>query len=202
MNPAAKSQNREFIVGSMVGFYGIHIEGGIKEMYSPSNGTISGTGGLSIGFNVKRNFSKNIYGVFDLRYIRKGSIFEFLNPYGMQAFVSIKLDYIEIPLLIGFKINLKKKYLFTESGFAYGKMISSKMLVSEFYGWDPSSKNNNFKENDFSWVGGLKYPLIKSEKLLLGFRFSYSLSSIHSDYKLYNMDYGIEIYYLFNKNLN
>ncbi len=134
MSPAAKSQNREFIVGSMVGFYGIHIEGEIEEMYSHSNGAISGMGGLSFGFNVKRSFSENIYGVFDLRYIRKGGLFEFLNPYGLQAFVSINLDYIEIPLLIGFKINLKKKYVFAESGLAYAKMLSSKMLASEFYG--------------------------------------------------------------------
>lgn len=92
--------------------------------------------------------------------------------------------------------------MFAESGLAYAKMLSSKMLASEFYGWDPSLKLNKFKKNDFSWVGGLKYPLIKSEKLLLGFRFSYSLSSIHSDYKLHNMDYGIEIYYLFNQTGN
>ena len=66
---------------------------------------------------------------------------------------------------------------------AYARLINSKMLVSDFNRWDVSDKLNNFKENDFSWVANLKYPIIKSEKLLLGFRFSYLLISIHNYYK-------------------
>ena len=197
-----KSQNREFIVGSMAGFYGIHIVGDIAEMYSQTSGELSGTGGFSVGFNVKRNFSKNVFGAFELRYIRKGSIYEFITSYGTVAYEVINLDYIEIPILIGFKINLKKKYLLSETGLAYARMISSDMLVSELNKWDVSPKLNSFKQNDFSWVANLKYPVIKSEKLLIGFRFSYSLMSIHSIYKLYNLDYGLEINYLFNRNVN
>ncbi len=197
----AKSQNNEFIVGSMLGFYGIHIEGDIDNIYSPSNGTIWGTGGISFGLNVKRYFSNHIYGALEMRYIRKGNTFEFINPYGLPSFVTIKLDYIEMPLLVGFKINLKKKYLLAETGIVFARMISSKMEVSEFYGWDPAAEMNNFRKNDFSWVANIKYPIIRNEKLLLGFRFSYSLFSIHTTYKLYNMDYGIEIYYLFNRNV-
>lgn len=75
------------------------------------------------------------------------------------------------------------------------------MLVSDLNNWNPSSKLNNFKEHDISLVANLKYQIIKSEKLLLGFRFSYSLLSTHSVYKLYNMNYGIELYYLLNRNI-
>ncbi len=199
---SVKSQNHEFIVGALMGFYGIHIEGDVENLYSSSNGTFWGTGGFSAGLNVKRNFSKNIYGAFEIRYIRKGSLYEFISIVGTQAYESIRLDYIEFPLLFGFRINLKKKHLFAETGFAYARLINSKMLVSDFNRWDVSDKLNNFKENDFSWVANLKYPIIKSEKLLLGFRFSYSLISIHNYYKLYNMDYGVEVYYLFNRNVN
>jgi len=195
------SQNREFIVGGMVGFYGIHIEGDIADMYSDSNGTFWGTGGLSLGLNVKHNFSKSIYGAFEIRYIRKGSLYEFISNVGTQAYESIRLDYIELPLLFGFKINLKKKYLLAETGFAYARLINSRMLVSELNRWDYSEKLNHFKQNDLSWVANIKYPIIKSEKFLLGFRFTYSLLSIHSIYKLYNMDYGVELYYLFNRNV-
>ena len=195
------AQNKEFTTGIFAGFYGIHIEGDIDYMYSPTQGNIWGTGGLSFGFNVRYFFSDHIYGTFDLRYIQKGSIFEFLNPYGLPAYVTIKLNYIEIPILAGFKINLKKKYLLAETGFAYGRMFSSKMSVSEFYSWDPSSKMVEFKKNDFSWVANIKYPVIRSKKLLVGFRFSYSLASIHKVYNLHNMDYGVEVYYLFNNNI-
>lgn len=41
MNSFVISQNRDFIVGSMIGFYRIHIEGDIKDVYSPSNGELS-----------------------------------------------------------------------------------------------------------------------------------------------------------------
>ncbi len=183
----------------MLGFYGIHIVGDIEEMYSPTNGNISGTGGLSFGFNVKHNFTKNIYGAFELRYIRKGSIYTFITSYGTKAFESIRLNYFEIPFLLGFKINLKKNYLLTETGIAYARIFSSSMSVSDLNQWDYSDKLNNFKRNEYSWIANVKYPIVKSEKLLVGFRFSCSLSTIHSYYKLRNLIYGIELYYFFNR---
>lgn len=197
----AKAQNKEFIAGALIGFNGIHINGEIRDMYSPTNGQIWGTGGLSFGLNVKRSFSNSIYGSFELRYIRKGSLYEFVTNYGTQAFESIKLDYIEFPILFGLIINLKKKYLLFETGIAYARLMNSRMSVSDLNQWDTSSKLDHFKKNDLSYVANLKYPLIKSEKLQLGFRFSYSLISIHEDYKLYNLIYGIEVYYLFNRNI-
>jgi hypothetical protein len=197
-----KSQSKEFIVGAALGFYGVHIVGEIEEMYSPTNGNISGTGGFSFGLNVKHAFSKSIYGAFEIRYIQKGSIYRFTTSYGTNAFESIRLNYIEIPLLLGFKINLKKKYLLAETGFAYARLASSKMDVSDLNQWDYSDKLGNFKQNDYSWVANIKYPIIKNNKLLAGFRFSYSLASIHYYYKLRNLDYGVELYYLFNRNIN
>lgn len=196
-----KSQSREFIVGAMIGFYGIHIEGDVEELYSSSNGTFWGTGGLSAGLNVKRYFSKSIYGAFEIRYSKKGGLYEFISSYSTQAYESIKLQYIEFPLLFGVKANLKKRYLLLETGFSYARLINAKMQVSDFKRWDVSEKLDNFKENDLSWVANLKYPIIKNEKLLIGFRFTYSLMSIHNYYKLYNMDYGVELYYLFNRNV-
>lgn len=89
--------------------------------------------------------------------------------------------------------------MLAETGFAYARMISSKMLVNDLKQWDVSAKLNNFKPNELSWIVNIKYPIIKNEKLLIGVRVSYSLFSIHSVYKLYNFDYGIELYYLFNR---
>jgi hypothetical protein len=200
MSSVVRSQNKEFIVGAVIGFYGIEIKGDIKNMYSPTHGKVWGTGALSAGLNVKHNFSKIIYGALEIRYIHKGSIYEFISNEGSRAFESIRLNYFEIPVSIGFTIKLKKKHLLIETGFAYARMFSSKMLLSSLNPWDYSSKLKNFKKDDISWTAGIKYPIIKSEKLLLGIRFSYSLFSIHSLYKLRNMDYGIEFYYLFNRN--
>jgi hypothetical protein len=201
ITPAVFSQNQEFIAGAFIGFYGIEIKGDIQKMYSNTFGDVTGTGGMSAGFNVKHNFSKNNYLAFELRWIRKGSIYGFTTSYGTQGFESIKLDYIEMPILIGQKINLKNKYLLTETGFAYAKKMYSRMEINQLNKWDYTYKLNKFRQNDISWVVNIKYPVIKSGRLLIGFRFSYSIFSIHSLYKLYNMDYGAEIYYLFNRNI-
>jgi len=107
----------------MMGFYGIHIEGDVEHLYSSSDGTFWGTGGFSAGLNVKRYFSNNIYGAFELRYSRNGGLYEFISPVGTQAYESVKLDYIEFPLLFGVKANLKKKYLLIETGMAYANKI-------------------------------------------------------------------------------
>jgi len=196
ISSVAKSQNREFIIGSLIGFYGIENKGEIKDMYSQSNGKVWGTGGISAGLNVKHGFSKNSYGALEIRYIRKGSIYEFISSTGMGASESIHLNYFEIPLSFGLTIKLKKKYLLFEAGLAYARMFSSKMVISSLNPWDYSSKLTGFKRNDISYVANIKYPVIRNEKLLLGCRFSYSLLTIHSLYKLYNMDYGVELYYL------
>lgn len=192
------SQKQEFILGPFIGFYGVHVEGEIENMYSPTNGTISGNGGLSFGLNVKRYFSKTIYAELELRYMQKGSIYQFTTSYGTSAFETLHLDYIEIPILFGMDIKLKKKRLFFETGIAYGVLVRSELAVSEFYLWDPSAKLNQIKDNDISWIANVKYPITKNEKLLLGARFSHSVTSISTEYKLYNMDYGIEVYYLIN----
>ena len=112
------AQNREFVVGVMLGFYGIHIEGNVEQLYSSSNGTFWGTGGISAGLNVKRNFSKGFYGAFEIRYSKKGGLYEFISSYNTQAYESIKLQYIEFPILLGVKANLKQKYFLLETGLA------------------------------------------------------------------------------------
>jgi hypothetical protein len=194
-----KSQNRDFIVGSLIGFYGIENRGDIQDAYYPlSNGSISGNGGLSYGLNVKHDLSKHIYGAIELRYCRKGSIYTFLSTNGTQSFHAIRLDYIEIPLSIGFKIKMKKKTLFAETGLAYARLFSSRMKIGEI---QSAIQESNYKHDDISWVANLKYPINKSQKLLIGLRFLHSLFSIHQSYKLYNMDYGVEFYYLFNQNI-
>ena len=150
-----QSQNKEFIVGGMIGFYGIHIEGDVKQLYSSSNGTFWGTGGFSTGLNVKYNFSKSIFGAFEMRYSKKGGLYEFISNVGLQAYESIKLQYIEFPVLFGINANLKKRYLLIETGLAYSRLINAKLLVSDFKRWDVSEKLDNFKENDLSWIANL-----------------------------------------------
>lgn len=191
------AQNKEFVVSAIAGFYGVHIEGDINQMYSDNFGSVSGKGGLSFGLNIKHGFSRKLYGAFDIRYSQKGSVYSFTTNYGTRAFESIMLNYIEIPLLLGIDFKVKKKHLFVETGLGYGRLLSAKMDVSDLYDWDTTEKTDGFKNEEITWVANVKYPIVQSGKLLTGIRFSYSLNSIHKDYNLHNLVYGIEVYYLF-----
>jgi Outer membrane protein beta-barrel domain len=191
------TQKRGFDAGIFFGLNGIHIEGDNEVLYNSSNGTIWGTGGLTAGLTVKRTFVENFYWSFDLRYIRKGSIYEFTNVLGIQDFESIKFDYAELPVLIGYKAELEKRYLYLELGAAIAKLLNSQKLISDYsYGQD-ISLFDKFNDYDYSIIGSLKTSLNKKEKVLVGMRVARSFLSIHETYKLYNFDYGIELSYYF-----
>lgn len=193
----ALAQKKEFNVGLFLGFNGIHIEGDNEVLYNSSNGTIWGTGGLSAGLTVKRSFTDNFYWSFDLRYIRKGSIYEFTNIQGIRDFESIKLDYAELPVHILYKTYIGKRYLFIELGAAVAKLLNSQKLVSDYsYGQD-ISLFDQFRDYDYSVLGAIKFSVNRKEKTLIGLRVARSVRSIHHIYKLYNFDYGIELSYFF-----
>ena len=194
---AVFAQKKGFDAAIFLGLNGIHIEGDNEVLYNSSNGTIWGTGGISVGLSVKRDFTKFFYWSFDLSYIRKGSVYEFTNVQGVRDFESIKLDYAELPALIGYKMNIGKRYLYLEMGAAVAKLLNSEKLVSDYsYGQDVSLFNQ-FKDYDYSVLGALKISANRKEKILFGLRAAQSFLSIHEAYKLYNFDYGIELSYYF-----
>lgn len=59
---------------------------------------------------------------------------------------------------------------------------------------------SRLKNNDLIWIGSVKLPVIKKweQHFLTGITVSRSILSIHKDYKLYNVEYGIALNYLFN----
>ncbi|HAF30160.1 MAG TPA: hypothetical protein DCG75_14055 [Bacteroidales bacterium] len=191
------AQKYGFDAGLFFCLNGIHIEGDNEVLYNSSNGIIWGTGGISAGLTVKRNFTENFYWTFDLRYIRKGSIYEFTNIQGVQDFESIKLDYAELPISIGYEIKLEKRNLYFELGAAISKLLNSEKLVSDYsYGQD-ISLFDQFKDYDYSFLGALKFSLNKKDNVIFGLRVERSFLSIHEKYQLYNFDYGIEFSYYF-----
>ena len=191
------AQKKNFDAGVFLGFNGIHIEGDNQVLYNSSNGTIWGTGGISAGLSVKRYFHKNYYWAFEMRYIRKGSIYEFINNQGVRDFESIKLDYAELPVLIAFKTSLGRRYIYIELGGAVAKLLNSQKIVSDYSFGQDISLFDMFRDYDYSAVGSVKISTNRKEKILLGVRVSRSFRSIHKVYKLYNFDYGVEISYNF-----
>ena len=196
------AQQNRFIGGLLLNINGIEFKGRDEAQYWNSNNTgkeIGGTLGFSAGLFVKREFTKKIYSTFEFRYINKGSIYGFTNQYSMRSFETLFLNYIELPVLIGYKIKPYKRFFYFESGIAYAKLISSNMHASDMAN-RITPNTEAFKKADFSWIGSLRFPLvIKWQKnFLFGLRVSHSILSIHKYYKLYNFDYGIELNYMFN----
>ena len=197
------AQQHKFIGGVLLNFNGIEFKGNAVQYWTSSTQTtrIDGTLGLSAGLFVKREFSKKAYSALELRYIRKGSIYEFISQYGTQAFQTVSLKYVEIPLLFGYKFKPYKRTFYLESGIAFAKLISSKIEENDLTPRIGTPNTKEFKKTDFSWIASLKFPLIKKWKqnFLFGLRVSRSITSIHEYYKIYNFDYGIELNYIFNK---
>lgn len=198
LNTDLFSQDSKFNAGILFNANGIHIQGQDVTYWSGSEGTIWGTGGLSLGGYVKRNFTDHIYASLELRYIRKGSIYEFLTDYGLHAYEVLKLNYIEMPILFGYKIRPNNKYRLFETGIAIAKLFSSDLEINELTQRKGTPESGDFKDIDFSWVGSVKFPLNrkKGNNLLFGLRVVHSILSIHKQYKLYNFDYGIQLDFL------
>jgi len=201
LHTQAISQSKEFIAGVFFNTNGIHIEGDNAIFWQADKGKIWGGGGLSAGLSVNRHLNKLLYMGFELRYIQKGSIYEFINDFGSQSFEVFRLQYIELPALIGYKFHVNKKLYMFETGFAYAKMFSSKLKISDLTKRNVNNYIDDFKNYDISWIASFKLPVYQKgrQKLLLGLRCSYSLLSMHEYYKLYNLVYGIQIAYLINK---
>ncbi len=196
-------QQHKFIGGVLLNFNGIEFKGNAVQYWTSSNQTtrIDGTLGLSAGLFVKRELTESIYSTLELRYIRKGSIYEFISQYGTQAFQTVSLKYVEIPLLFGYKFKPYKRIYYLESGIAFGKLLSSKIEENDLTPRLDTPDTKEFRNFDFSWIASLKFPPIKKwrQNFLFGLRVSRSIISVHEYYKIYNLDYGIELNYIFNK---
>ena len=195
------AQQNKFIGGLLLNINGICITGNSGQFWNLSNGKVSGGHvGISAGIFVKREFTRKIYSTLEFRYIAKGSIYVFTSQYGTQAFETLYLRYVELPVLFGYKIKLNKRVYYFESGLAFAKLISSKIEADYSLNINGIPNTNEFKSTDISWIGSLKFPLIRKweKNFLFGLRVSHSILPIHKYYKIYNFDYGIEFNYRFN----
>lgn len=196
----AHCQEHTFQPGLILNFNGIQVEGDNIYFWEPSGGSIWGGGGISFGPQVSFDINKKFKSTLEIRYIRKGSIFEYINDYYQRDFEILNLKYIEIPFLIGYKLKTSGKPIAIETGIAYARLINAALLFNELTERPTKPDAENFKRDDISWVTQLKVGLDKNRKWHLGIRFSYSVQSIHKRYNLHNMVYGIEMnWLLFNQ---
>jgi hypothetical protein len=195
------AQKNEFIGGVLFNLNGIGLLGNSGQFWNSSKDKVgAGHGGISVGIFVKREFTEKIYSSLEIRYSSKGSIYSFTDQNGNQAHESLYLNYIEIPLQVGYKFKPNKRYFYLETGVAYARLIYSKIEADNVLIRTGTPNTEGFKSNDFIWIGSLKFPLIKKweRNFLVGISVSRSIPSIHKDYKIYNFEYGIAFNYLFS----
>lgn len=195
----AYTQQREFIAGVFFNANGIEIVGENDIFWQSVNGKIWGGGGVSAGMEVKMPLKKRLDLGIEIRYIQKGSTYEYINQFGMQSYEVLRLNYIEIPIMLGYTFYVNKKDYTFSTGPGFARRFSSKMKIDEFMQRNNGTDVDSFKYFDFSWISSFSFPLNRKGKrnLLFGMRYSYSLLSIHENYKLRNMVYGIQLNYLF-----
>lgn len=197
-----QAQEHVFRPGILLNFNGIHIEGDNNRFWDSADGSVYGGGGVSFGAFVTYDSYKKLIGTLELRYIRKGSIYEFKNNFAQRDFEELNLKYIEMPVLIGLNGKIKNIKTVLETGIGIARLINSAVHFDDFMERNKTPNSADFKKYDISWIADFKFRAGKNKSLLLGFRFEYSLFSIHNSYNLHNMNYGIELdYLLFNKRL-
>jgi len=190
------AQAKSFNGGVFFNTNGIHFSGDSEIFWQGPNGKVWGGGGLSGGIYVTRNFSESFYFGLELRYVQKGSVFEYGNEFGTRSVETMRINYAEIPVMIGYEFKTPKRLFSIETGMAFARQISSDLNLNLLSREDEISKIDQFKTNDLSWVTSFKIPINKKENLLLGIRNSVSLQSIHNYYHLRNWVYGIQLDYL------
>ena len=145
------SQSDKFVAGIFLNGNGIHIVGDDEIFWQSSNGIIWGGGGLSGGVSVKRNLTETIYLNLEIRYIQKGSNYEYQSQSTGQSFEVLRFNYFEIPVLLGYTFNINKKNYYFETGFGIARMFSSKMKISEFANRQHNPDAQAFRKQDLSW---------------------------------------------------
>jgi hypothetical protein len=127
-----------------------------------------------IGFNfggfVNVDLRNSFSAEFDMYFINKGSR---KNPSKWdRSYWSIRLNYIEVPILLRYKY----KKITAELGLAFGRMINQKFLANgRKYTAD---SQRYFNKNEFSGIAGFQYQM--KSNLSLNLRYSQSLWKVRS----------------------
>ena len=152
-------------------------------------------GGMSLGISAKRMLSTHLHGTLELRYIGKGSMYNLAQGRGL-----LKLNYIEIPVLIGYSFLPDNANIILESGFAIAKLVLSEASVNSLVGSvGEENISRDFNDTDISWVAIVKRSIVSKNpnKAFIGFRFEHSIIKIHENMNLYNVNWGVQLEYVF-----
>ena len=90
-------------------------------------------------------------------------MYEFINNYGQREFENLKLIYVEMLVLIGFRGHTRKRYYLIETGFSVAKLINSELLFKELKERIRTPNVADFKKYDISWIADFKFHIAKAK---------------------------------------
>jgi opacity protein-like surface antigen len=124
--------------------------------------------GPILGIWVSRNLGGNLFARFELRYIQKGSYAKNTDD---GAYYRIRLHYIEMPLLIGYRFV---NGFSAKAGLSGGYLAEAKEM-NELGGFPPEDISA-FRKYEVAGLAGIEYNY--SERWALGVLYSYSILPI------------------------
>ncbi len=155
---------QEFKAGMLAGAVFSQVDG---DSYDGFN-KFGAVGGLYVSHDLFKDWLAQL----EIVYKQKGSKFTGDESIGDYSTYDLKLDYIEIPLII--KVNLNKVAF--EGGFAFGSLIRS----SEKDEFGDVNASIPFEDYEWSSLVGINYQF--HEHMFANIRWSYSLSRIRKAY--------------------
>ena len=186
---SAFAQERKFVGGLLAGVNGIQIAGDKEKKW--------GAGGVTAGVCVQKFVAKKLALQLELKYIQKGSIYPYVNDYGLQDWEVLRLHYIEIPLVVNYSVSKKTNFWYLQGGFAYANLFKKSFSETRMQMTNPPFLLEQYSDHDLSWIMGVGYMLNKGKLKRFSFLFRYSRSiiPIHEYLNHYNVVYGIALMY-------
>ncbi len=199
INAFGYAQSEKFVAGVMMNVNGIELQGQTDLLWKNVDGTVWGGLGSSFGIHVSKEFRKHYFVKFEIRYIQKGSVYEYVNEFASQKIDMFKLNYIETPLSFGLLFPQSKKIASLEAGLSVARMFSSKTQIDEITSRSYQPITALFKDFDYSVFALMQFPVFTkhTKNVQFGLRCAYSLGSIHDYYKLRHFVYGLQLEYRF-----
>lgn len=129
--------------------------------------------GLHFGALVNRQLGEKISGQLEMLYVQKGSRTP-IDSTGTLPYYRMRLQYVEVPVLLNYHFGYKKYRGLLEAGLSYATLVKA---VEETAFFAPY-KGQGFEKNDVSVIGGLGFRLGKL--FVLHFRYSRSVMPIRT----------------------
>ncbi len=151
---------QRFDAGFVAGFAATQVDGDSHSGYNK----IGPIAGIWLGHRL----SSVLYSRMELRYIQKGSYAKKTDDGSSTSFYRMRLNYFEIPLLVGYRLGNGFNPLVGLSG---GYLIKAKEMNE--YGLLPAEDIQKFRKVEFAGLLGIDYN--KSEHWAFSLIYTYSL---------------------------